>query len=173
MTSQSQQNQFDSLSDYQQNLILAGLSPNITIEELSKTYLKLILDNQEKDQSAQIFHWKQIYERTLSISKEYEKKYLEMEKQVYKSNSTIHSLQSTVINQKLDITNLQDNFIKHSNHTNDCNYIDAIEVGRIGPKDLETDLCSCGFSKIKQEILGLLKKEEPKVETTNQLVFNF
>lgn len=148
---------------YQNALVMAGLSSTLTPHDLIHLYQEICIERDNKTDEYTIQDLKKknnLLEKKIS---ELDSLLIGSQTENYRLNQSYHEMKHIIETQKTDIKKIQDDLIKYGTHTNDCNYIDAISVGRIGSKDKEINLCDCEFTKKKIDILGIeVKNEKPK-----------
>lgn len=143
-------------SPFEEGLVLVGLPSNLTPLDLLHRYQGLNIEKFKADQNYAIEEYKmhntilkQQEEEVRNIRRSLQDRVNELTTEL--NQERISSASSAIVSH-----NLKNHILQYGQHTKDCNYVDMIETGKVGAKVKEVDLCDCGFTKLKQQIVGII-----------------
>jgi vacuolar-type H+-ATPase subunit I/STV1 len=154
---------------FREELVLAGLPSTFTREDLLHQYRYLAQKWESKDQSYKLEELKQENLEYMTLVSKKTEEINTLQKSIYSEKNERSKYFGETITKEKEINELKTAMIKFGSHTTDCNYVDAVHVGRVNKKDTEHSLCDCGFSKLKHSILGIIPEEKKNEQAQEPL----
>lgn len=164
-TSQSSPSQFNEDS-FKEKLVLAGLPSTVLPEDLIHLYQEALYAKENTDQSYEIANLTTLNKKASDSIQILKKQASDLQSELHVARSAKMNAELETLKQNKTIEQLEHYIVMYGGHTLHCNYVDAVAVGKVGPKTKELDLCDCGFTKIKRAALKITeeKVDEQKAE---------